>query len=302
MKEINFLNKITENLEKFPTVQNTFIKNWASVISKNNTFNTEMEKLAKTIADNSSLVQNHFQKLGEMISKVYTVPNRITENISKNLDNFLKYYDDLDNNIELAAKDGWYLSESMIDYICGNDELKYIKNILRNWSNEKVKREFTRETIKKVEISLIKLQNNITLEFPNRKKIIANIFNLHKKKNYIASIPLALTQIDGMCKDIFIECGFYSTNRTKSNKQIQKIWIEISKQEKKLMKTITGQFSSENRNDFVLLRGNNKNLKEFNRHTIMHGESVDYGIKVNSIKSILLLDFIRGLKEAVEIK
>lgn len=58
---------------------------------------------------------------------------------------------------------------------------------------------------------------------------------------------------------------------------------------------LINQLAKEDRNDSLVLEGNTTRLSDLNRHAILHGESIDYGTKSNSIKAILLLDFIENL-------
>lgn len=47
-------------------------------------------------------------------------------------------------------------------------------------------------------------------------------------------------------------------------------------------------------------RKRNANFSELNRHMVMHGDSVDYGTKKNSLKAISLLYYVAKALEYTE--
>lgn len=140
------------------------------------------------------------------------------------------------------------------------------------------------------------LQNKIIEFVPNRKHILEVAFDLHAQGNYIASIPLLLSQSDGICSEEFTH--FFS----KDNETGLRANAEIIKQA--INNELTIDFFSE-----ILLEPFKVNLqlskssskasraakeKGPNRHGIIHGsrKHLDYGSKVNGYKALSFLAFI----------
>lgn len=119
-----------------------------------------------------------------------------------------------------------------------------------------------------------------------RKSIIEEAFTAHLERKYNLSVPIFLIQAEGL----FIE-------------QIQ---AELYKNKKKVMSRFRGShdiYSSmiDSFADFIQLisksYGPSKNVPPLilNRHIILHGRSVDYGTIENSIKGILLIEYVLNM-------
>ena len=149
----------------------------------------------------------------------------------------------------------------MIDYI---DE-----NILNNLSQEYL-----------LDL-LVDWKDNALLK--DRMQVMEELIDLHNNKKYFGSTILAISQIEGIIAD-----GFYHGGHLKESK----IKNYVSK--------ISGSGSNDEAfqrfiNDIVLVhfehgKAINSNLS---RHAIMHGADKTYGNYLNSLKAILLLDYLQ---------
>jgi hypothetical protein len=134
------------------------------------------------------------------------------------------------------------------------------------------------------EYSAIELEK-LTKRFPSRTKAIVAAFDAHRKGEYFLSIPVFFAQTEGICKEI-IGSRFFTV--------------------KKGMPTTTSWASAhQERDDYVSLLlsplievGEARRIQEMgkpsgaNRHDVLHGDSLDYGTKVNSSKAFSLLTYI----------
>lgn len=131
--------------------------------------------------------------------------------------------------------------------------------------------------------------------FPRREKIVRSAMNAHRNGLFELSIPPLLAQVDGICKDT-IGVEFFMRirkRREESSEPPQPLAARYATLPRHTdwdaawlsPLTSIGQVSkseSERGGDFVGL----------NRHQVMHGESVDYGTELNSLKAISLLNYV----------
>jgi len=127
--------------------------------------------------------------------------------------------------------------------------------------------------------------------YPERADILCVAFDLHRAENYIASIPLMLTQVDGICAQHLSKTYFFS--KTKRFQTSVKDLIEQSGDD------LTGAFLSAFLLHTPLLATIDEATKAGksngpNRHGILHGsvDHLDYGSKVNGYKAFSLLCFV----------
>lgn len=149
------------------------------------------------------------------------------------------------------------------------------------------------------------IEEKLAAAFPRRAGLLKTIFALHAANTYDASIPMALSQADGMCKETFsvlgkngkiVPVGFFDMDRNKSEISSQKLSKSFELPETSIFNILYNQLSRVDRNSSLVLEGNTTRLSDLNRHAILHGESINYGNEINSIKAILLLDFIEDLR------
>ncbi|MBB1420372.1 hypothetical protein H5200_00330 [Pseudoalteromonas sp. SG43-7] len=211
-------------------------------------------------------------------------------------DSFLQYVEDqkietlqLSNGIniryrerwEFAAENGWFINWFV------STELETIvqegKDALDTYMIDSIN-EYYQQIHKKV----------VTL-YPKRKHIIDVAFTLHSEGNFIAAIPLFLSQSDGICSENLGSYLFTENDKRKDNisKKIEDpsdisddvYWSQV------LTKT---QFSES------IGKSNNKyKEKAPNRSGILHGsrKHLDYGSEINSLKCISLLAHIAHIIE-----
>jgi hypothetical protein len=130
------------------------------------------------------------------------------------------------------------------------------------------------------------IEKSIVVRFPKRQKLIVAAFNAHRRQEYELSIPVFLAQTDGICKEVFNEYLFLKYD----NKPRTAIYVEqVASDEfmaallSPLAQTLPIGASERQRNEeFIGL----------NRHMVLHGESLNYGNKINSLKAISLINYV----------
>ncbi len=138
-----------------------------------------------------------------------------------------------------------------------------------------------------------KIEEKLAAQFPGRAHIIKEAFKAHKEGNYIISIPLIMTQIDGIAFDTF-KTTFFEKSR---GKQIPKVSEYITDEVGDFSLILLLPFQTEQ----PIIFGRKERGEDFNhlnRHQVLHGESTDYHTEVNSCRVISLIYYI---SQAVEI-
>jgi len=140
------------------------------------------------------------------------------------------------------------------------------------------------------------IKQNIIELSPNREHILSVAFELHEQENYIASIPLILSQSDGICSEDFTH--FFSKDSNTGRRASDEIILQAESNE--LVVDFLSEILLEPfKVNLQLSQGSSKANKAAkkkgpNRHGIIHGsrKHLDYGSKVNGYKAISFLAFI----------
>jgi hypothetical protein len=133
---------------------------------------------------------------------------------------------------------------------------------------------------------LIEIEESITTKFPHRGLLIHSAFNAHRREEYALSIPVLLAQADGICKETVDQHVFLKQDK-KPRTAIYVAQIAADTYMAALLSPLSetlpiGASEKERPEGFTAL----------NRHTVLHGESLDYGSKVNSLKAISLVNYV----------
>jgi hypothetical protein len=219
--------------------------------------------------------------------------------IKTTIDEYFSERKKLSEKMHVFPADGWYLSLLMIDQLGARGLNEALDE------NTDIADSILEQTIMElVEERLDGIEEDLLASHAKRANIIREIFALHLEGRYFASIPMALAQADGMCKDFFFtrtkdgtkrSIGFFDIGQKQGMKRPQAISKSLEPEPDSVLNILSSQLAKEDRNAHPLMEYRTTKLSDLNRHAIMHGESVDYASKVNSAKSILLLDFVNEL-------
>lgn len=133
---------------------------------------------------------------------------------------------------------------------------------------------------------LDEIEESASANFPDRAGLLHQAFCAHKRGEYGLSIPVFLTQSDGMCYEVLAASLFSRRNGTPQTAAIVS-QLEVTSFRRALLAPLMEPLpisapERERGADFVGL----------NRHEILHGESVDYDTRVNSLKALSLLNYL----------
>jgi hypothetical protein len=210
---------------------------------------------------------------------------------------YIANFVELSKGIHILPVYGWYFSIEFIDAFPYKDPSLLL---------ERDPEVFEKETLGTFLEQKCGIFKKLLEGHPKRALQLNAIFRLHESGDYVASIPLALAQADGMSKDNFtierkgktIPVGFFATfpPAAGTGTSGQKLSRSFDLPETSIWNVLCNQLAAKDKNTNVLLESNSIRPSDLNRNAIMHGESVDYASEVNSVKAILLLDFIEDLR------
>jgi hypothetical protein len=136
-----------------------------------------------------------------------------------------------------------------------------------------------------------KLTGKIISLYPHRKHVFDAAFDLHKnQQNYIASIPLFFSQIDGICAE---NLGVYLFSE--HERRQQKIQ-DLTDASGDLLTNVFLEVLNSRTQFGESISSKSKAKKELapNRNGVLHGsrKHLDYGTEINSLKAFSLLAFV----------
>lgn len=180
-------------------------------------------------------------------------------------------------SLRQLLQQGWYLP-----YYFNEATMNFLANEIRT-GNTASADQYIVDTFDEDRVSELE---KLVSRFPARAKAIVAAFDAHQRGEYYLSTPVFFAQAEGICKEI-IGSRFFSVKNGKP--------------------TTTSWASAHDQDDYInlLLKplievGEVRRVQEMgnpsgaNRHDVLHGDSLDYGTKVNSYKAFSLLTYIGG--------
>jgi hypothetical protein len=182
--------------------------------------------------------------------------------------------------VKQLAEYGWFIQ---MDF--GINELQQLSQDLNSERGDRV----NTQMVKFFEKNQKKILKRLVDRFPERKEVLNSAFKAHKRKEYFLSVPVFLSQSDGICKKITHKSLFGGDKaKAKEFKPHTYNWAN--------------QYEAESIYSIMLeplkhKGGFNKHYSEFNpigisRHDILHGASTDYGTQLISCKAMSMVSFV----------
>ncbi|NTV09036.1 MAG: hypothetical protein HGA81_10620 [Chlorobium limicola] len=212
----------------------------------------------------------------QTINPLRTAFNSISEELQINLKGLPPK---IQEALILLAKHGWFLDLKMsVPFLL---ELKkgIEKDNLQDSENTLIR--FFDDRLDQIESAIIK-------RCPDREKIINAAISAHRREEYVLSIPVMLAQADGICKEVTSEYFFMKRRNDKKPRTatyVQDVTAD----------TFRAAFLSplsENLPICMSEKERDTEFNELNRHMVLHGESIDYGTKINSLKAISFVNYV----------
>ena len=140
------------------------------------------------------------------------------------------------------------------------------------------------------------IENELIEAYPRRSQVLHDAFWAHRASKYTLSVPVFLSQADGIWRDQFCKNFFLGQKRKdtlqhcKNDPQLQYIVA---------MLTLLEPREGNNNHLWATEAERDSSSSALNRHQVLHGESVDYATEQNSFKALSLLVCFRGICQRV---
>ena len=192
------------------------------------------------------------------------------------------YIESTPENLLLLAKNGWFMDFDQDlrvtpriakELISGN--INKVDDFLMNYYSERF------------EFIIQKLNSR----HERRSKIFDQIFEAHKSELYCASVPLLLTQIDGICLDHTSKQFFMKDSQ---HNHLPKVSVELESASWDVADYLMSPIKHQ-----IPIYAREVDIKKFpcnlNRHAILHGSDTEFGTVKNSLKCLSLLKYISDI-------
>ncbi len=129
----------------------------------------------------------------------------------------------------------------------------------------------------------------LSKRYPHRKHLLNSGMKAHETEEYELAILMFFSLIDGFCWDA-ANCNYFRRKNKKPEISAHVDNVLRRKFADAMLSALTNNlpiaYNEWERKDATKLYSNP------NRHTVMHGESIDYGTKENSLKVLSLLYYV----------
>ncbi|MFH1801021.1 MAG: hypothetical protein ABH891_09305 [Candidatus Omnitrophota bacterium] len=223
--------------------------------------------------------------------------NKVFEPFGKLQGIFKLYFDELPNELKQMlfklADRGWYPS---LKFYAGTP--KQILELIDNKKEEELE-----EFLKSFARSRIAwLHSSIQAYYPSREKIVKDAINAHNNGAYALSVPVFLAQADGISHEV-LHGSIYSGQKEKKITSVIKNKIEAMKiKENSIMATwfillVNGTSIGVSTKERDRLKAKLELYGPLNRHGVMHGLDLDYATEANSLRSMMVLEYMLWVSE-----
>ena len=169
----------------------------------------------------------------------------------------------------LLANHGWYRDPEL-----PLDGLWELKKALLNGEVS----EAEAALVEYYEEKLEEIESNLIQRFPHRSHIISAAFRAHADEEYCLSIPVLLAQTDGIWKELVGQYLFMKQDR----KPRTAVYVEQLAADTYEAALLSPLATTTPLSASKYERGPDFNL--LNRHTVLHGEALDYGKQSTALK------------------
>ena len=253
---------------------------------------TDIAKGLKELEDNIGSFSKSIENIQKEIQKSCLAFQEAAKKLPEDLKKIQKYlaekswYISLDLPIDLSRKIADLIVEGKDDEI------------------EKAMQNYARLRVASVKEKVIKL-------YPQRRRILEDAFLAHQKKLYSLSIPTFLIQAEGISKEILGVSLYAKKNNIPKTKnklaerinkmKIGNIIIDLDSYTDILFEYFrfpTGININTKKQKNIKKKRDNCSVEYLNRHSVLHGENLNYAIEANSLRAIFILDFLICVQES----
>lgn len=281
-----------KNINKFQNIEISHLCDKIATVGNILLPVTDIAKGLKELEDNISSFNKSIENIQKEIQKSCLVFQETAKKFPEDLKKIQKY---------LADK-SWYISLDL-----PIDLSRKIADLIVEGKDDEIEKDmqnYARLRVASVKEKVIKL-------YPQRKRILEDAFLAHQKKLYSLSIPIFLIQAEGISKEILGVSLYAKKNnipktKNKLAEQINKMKVGniIIKPDSytnvlfEYFRFPTGININIKKQKNIEKKKNNYSVEYLNRHSVLHGENLNYAIEANSLRAIFIFDFLICAQES----
>jgi hypothetical protein len=269
---------IQQSFESIRAVQETFRSARESILAAQN----QWAEIVKSIEiPNFEALRIELPNLSDLTTQAMALQDSLQKLIAPAFANFKKSFQDLPPRIQeallLLGAHGWYFDLDLV-----LPKLWNLREALLDGNVE----EAEAALVDYYEGRANEIEKSLTEMLPLRAHLIKAAFTAHRRQEYELSIPVFLAQTDGICKELTKQYLFIKRDKKpQTATYVEEIALDTFRASllSPLAQTLPISASERERTDAN---------KALNRHAVLHGESLNYGNKTNSLKAISLINYV----------
>lgn len=244
-----------------------------NIVSGIRQMHTQIAEMATRVANEGEALQKKFMHVACQVEPV----------LRSLIDGFKFLPEALQQVVTSLAQENWFISPDMSLTEPSEAAALFLQGE-REKGNQRLARYF-QNNVNEIERTLIEA-------LPRRAFLIGSAFAAHRRGEYALAIPVFLAQTDGICFDL-ANGHLFQAERSKrtgmparpetaafvDEVESDVFWAALLSP---LGRKIPINFTAKERGE---------GFSGLNRHLVMHGESLDYGTEINSLKCISLLSY-----------
>ncbi len=233
-----------------------------------------MNRLLKAVSDNLQPFLEIQRQLSEMLKPLIEDIQGAMADVLERLPEGTR------QAVVLLGQHGWYISLEMplsdFSKLANQIQARNCSGV-DEWMNDFYER------------NLDRIKEDLQKEFPHRSRILELAFKAHKRGEYELSIPVFLSQADGICYEL-IGIQLYSrrNGRPRTAGFVERFamnsFTAALMEPLRVPLPISASAPDREKEDYP--------SESLNRHEILHGEVVNYATQTNSYKAISWLHYV----------
>jgi len=180
---------------------------------------------------------------------------------------------------------GWYVGPDMT--LPGT---KYLARVVDRGEHAKIEAEMQEWAEGRIDDILVKVKK----DFPGRRGIIGDAIEAHRNGKYSLSVPVLLAQADGIAHESLNTFLFRGNPPKQFEKFLNTLGAMGLESTLDILVSPLRSYSTLGKKAKTPLPGSEKG--HANRHEVLHGMDTDYSTKANSLRALLLMDYLLGIK------
>lgn len=190
-----------------------------------------------------------------------------------------------------CIRTGWYVSY-LNAAISGIIELA---DMIDNEQFEQVEIEIQDFAKTQIDKTLHQVESN----WPHRLEILRDAFQAHRQGLYTLSIPVLLAQADGISKEIFgVQLYKKESGAPKTKKVVEQYATQYYDWLIEPLRVVSSV--AVNTKDRDKKREEDSLYGPLNRHGVLHGIDIDYATEANSLRAIMLINYLADVKRILD--